>query len=377
MPRLPISAAMIIKNEQAYLKASISSFASFVSELVICDTGSSDASLEIAESFRSQVPKFQVVRMEWKDDFALARNFVAGHCHEDWILFIDGDEILERESESKLQSLIRSNEISCYSLIQKNYTRDPKTEAVKPVETETPGHQKQNGEALFYFENFMERLYRNNLGIQYSGRIHESLLPSCQELSLKHERSSLVLHHYGRLKLNNFSKYELYLRLSEQKLKEEPKNPAAWVELGVNLMELKKFDLAYEHLKKAVQKFPTESIILKAAFQAALRMDEWKLAEEWIRKYIFQNPKDLYALSQLSTALLYQGRLDECLKMTEENLKSDPKDFVSHVNLAVIYFERKKWKEASQHIREGLLLRPTDSFLRDALNKIPSEFQKN
>ena len=50
-----LSAALIVKNEAAKLEACLQSIAGWVDEIVIVDSGSSDATLEIAQKYGAQV----------------------------------------------------------------------------------------------------------------------------------------------------------------------------------------------------------------------------------------------------------------------------------------------------------------------------------
>ena len=65
-----ISLCMIVKNEEKVLARCLDSVADLVDEIIIVDTGSSDATKEIASRYTDQVYDFA-----WQDDFAAARNF--------------------------------------------------------------------------------------------------------------------------------------------------------------------------------------------------------------------------------------------------------------------------------------------------------------
>lgn len=83
-----LAAVLIVKDEEALLSRCLASLVG-VDDLVVCDTGSSDRTVEIAEKAGAQV-----VHFEWCDDFAAARNFAKGHTDCDWVLSIDADEVL-------------------------------------------------------------------------------------------------------------------------------------------------------------------------------------------------------------------------------------------------------------------------------------------
>lgn len=97
-----ISACLIVKNEEDLLSRCLESI-SEADEIVICDTGSEDNTVEIAESYGARVIYFP-----WCDDFATARNFVKAHASFDWILSIDADEFLEPGGMDKIRKAIDS-----------------------------------------------------------------------------------------------------------------------------------------------------------------------------------------------------------------------------------------------------------------------------
>jgi len=87
---MKISASLIIKNEEKDLPKCLKSIKG-VDEIIITDTGSTDKSIEIAEAAGAKV----FTDYKWNDNFAEARNHSKSHCTGDWLLIIDGDEVLE------------------------------------------------------------------------------------------------------------------------------------------------------------------------------------------------------------------------------------------------------------------------------------------
>lgn len=99
---MKINLVMIIKNEERSLERCLKRAGELVDEIVIADTGSTDRSVEIAETYRAKVWKY-----EWQDDFAAARNFALGHSDADWNLILDADEYLLPCSREMLERQIR------------------------------------------------------------------------------------------------------------------------------------------------------------------------------------------------------------------------------------------------------------------------------
>ena len=66
-----VSLVMIVKDEEAHLDAALCSSDGLAGEIVLCDTGSTDRTVEIAKRHGARVIFF-----EWTGSFADARNFV-------------------------------------------------------------------------------------------------------------------------------------------------------------------------------------------------------------------------------------------------------------------------------------------------------------
>ena len=90
MNKPTISASLIIKNESEMLGKCLKSIKG-VDEIVVLDTGSDDDSIKIAKEAGAKV----YTDYKWNDHFSEARNESKKHCTGDWLLIIDGDEILQ------------------------------------------------------------------------------------------------------------------------------------------------------------------------------------------------------------------------------------------------------------------------------------------
>ena len=85
--QIKITACYMVKNESKNLPRSINSVKGSVDELIVIDTGSSDNTIEIAESFNAKV-----INVPWTDDFSAPRNIAIDNATGDWIIFLDADE---------------------------------------------------------------------------------------------------------------------------------------------------------------------------------------------------------------------------------------------------------------------------------------------
>ena len=95
--RPTIGLAMIIKNERKNLPRLFQSVSGCFDEIHITDTGSDDGSVDWLMSPEAQeLAKcpVHVHYFEWCDDFAKARNFAFQHGTSDYIMWMDGDDVL-------------------------------------------------------------------------------------------------------------------------------------------------------------------------------------------------------------------------------------------------------------------------------------------
>ena len=152
--RPKVSLCMIARDEETFLPECLRRAAPCVDEIVLVDTGSTDRTVEIAESFGARV-----VHFPWCDDFATARNVGLEQATGDWILVLDADEHLEPGTDVQIRELVQKPGVAGYHLHFTNNYTDGKSLGV-----------------------LMVRLFRNLPGVAYENRIHEQVTPSLSRL---------------------------------------------------------------------------------------------------------------------------------------------------------------------------------------------------
>lgn len=95
--RPTIAAVLIVKNEEELLPRCLESIKG-VDEIIVCDTGSTDNTVEVAKKYTDKV----FTDYEWQDHFAAARNHAKSKTACDWILSIDADEYLHSFEELRM-----------------------------------------------------------------------------------------------------------------------------------------------------------------------------------------------------------------------------------------------------------------------------------
>ena len=97
---IEISLCMIVKNEEKILTRCLDSVADLVDEIVIVDTGSTDATKKIAANYTDKIYDFT-----WVDDFSAARNFAFSKAEKDYIYTADADEVIDEENRKRFREL--------------------------------------------------------------------------------------------------------------------------------------------------------------------------------------------------------------------------------------------------------------------------------
>lgn len=145
---MKLTACLIVKNEKDHIRDVLSSLVG-VDEIVVVDTGSTDNTVELAMAFTDKV----FTDYEWNDDFAEARNHALSKCTGDWVLSIDGDEVLEEGGVDKIRAIIE------------NALPDQLHFSVDMI---AKGTGQKHG---------LPRIFRNDGSVRWWGIAHETLTP--------------------------------------------------------------------------------------------------------------------------------------------------------------------------------------------------------
>jgi len=102
-----ISLLLLTKNEQENLMkwGSWIHELSCVNEIIVIDDESTDNTVKILKSFSSSKLSITIFTRKLNNNFSDQRNFGVSKCHNDWILFLDADEIPTPETINYLNNL--------------------------------------------------------------------------------------------------------------------------------------------------------------------------------------------------------------------------------------------------------------------------------
>jgi len=114
----PISVVIIAKNAAHLLASTLQSVKSLTDDIVVCDTGSNDATMPVAVKNGARV-----IEEKWRGH-GLTKNIANDQALYDWILQIDADEIVDDELLHTLQHLDLTNEKQVFTVRRKNFFKD-------------------------------------------------------------------------------------------------------------------------------------------------------------------------------------------------------------------------------------------------------------
>ena len=195
MTRLAL--VMIARDEAEAIARALESARPHVDRMIVLDTGSTDATREIATAAGAEVHAFT-----WCDDFAAARNAALAHSDAAWNLIVDADEWIEDGAEA-LAALPAGGLIG---------------------EVRIASRMDQAGVAGTG-QAWLPRVLPR--GVRYAGRVHEQ--PASD---LPRVRLALTLGHDGYTVENLARKGARNETLLMRELEDAPRDPYLWFQLA-------------------------------------------------------------------------------------------------------------------------------------------------
>lgn len=298
-----LSLCMIMRNEEEHLPRCLESVQGVVDEIVIVDTGSTDRSVEIAESFGATV-----LHEEWKGDFAAPRNTSIDAATGDWILILDADE--ELVDGAGLHPFLQERDIEGYCLREVNFIGD-----------------EVGIEAVV---NSAFRVFRNRPEYRYDGALHEQIMGKVDSVGGVTTRFiGIEINHYGYLEQTSKArkKTDRNMAIVMEEVKKKPKDSFTLFNAGVEFQRVDDHDQALSYFQRAFATLPS----LRAYYASLL-------------------------LRNIIASLKALKRYDEALDVLADALQAYP-DFTDlHYLQAQIHGERREFRAAIRSFRRAIEL---------------------
>jgi tetratricopeptide (TPR) repeat protein len=199
-----LSAALIVRDESAFIEDCLESLVGNVDEIIIVDTGSLDDTIAKAARFPISLHHFP-----WCGDFSAARNYAIERATGDWILYIDADERLIVPDRARLRARLAEEDKAAFKLRLR-----PRVDWTAYAEL---------------------RLFRNDPRIRFRGVIHERVQDQvdavCASDGLQIGVSEAALDHVG-YEGDQTHKLSRNIPLLRDYLAREPTRIYCWWHLG-------------------------------------------------------------------------------------------------------------------------------------------------
>ena len=354
-----LSVCLITKNEERFLEGCLKSVGGIADEIVLVDTGSTDATCEIARAYSARI-----LHHEWAHDYAAARNRGIAAARGRWILCIDADERLEEAS--RLPALIEEAppEAGGFLIARQDLVTDPDDGRTQVIPIG------------------IVRLFRRHPAIRYAGSVHERPGDTILEAGLEIRPTTRVrlTHCVKELEAEQLkSKQEYYLGLLDRELQADRANFWAEYHRGKTLWYLQRVEEAQASFERVLAStVPRRGMRAWALNSLGALLSETgdgdgalRLVEESLRLC----PGQSFAYCVLGDILYRMGRFEDAVCAFHE-VKPGPDAQLSREQIhGDLYMtaERQAYKigcchlalgrlrEASDGFRRGLLVNPSDA----------------
>ena len=187
---IPCSVYIVTLNCGAWLRDTLNSVKDFA-EVVILDSGSTDDTYAIAQSF----PNTRIAHQDWQG-YAGQKSLALAQCKNDWVLNLDGDEVLSPELKAEIEQAIQADQI------------DALITPINDVFLGVPNskHTKKHAKVRFF---------RKSKGLyNLENKVHENVVVNGESA-----RASGDIYHYGESSI--FVKVEKNNQYSDLKAAEK------------------------------------------------------------------------------------------------------------------------------------------------------------
>ena len=245
---LTLSLCMIVRDEEQMLPRCLAAVAGAVDEIVIVDTGSTDATVKIARSFGAKVIEFP-----WTGSFSEARNVSFEAATGDWVMYLDADEVLVSEDVEQLRALTGRTWREAFYLAETSYTGE-----------------LEDGGAMV---NNALRVFRNRPEYRFKDRLHEQIahtLPTY--VPGRVEQTPVRITHYGYLGSVRDAKEKSgrNIELLRKQAAESPRTPFLHFNLGSEYIVVGDLNAAIDELKTARSLVAAEGNLTRAEYVPSL-----------------------------------------------------------------------------------------------------------
>ncbi len=313
--RVGLSLCMIVKDEAWCLEECLTSVGGLVDEIVVVDTGSTDATPEIARRHGARL-----FHVPWRGDFAAARNEALARARGEWILVLDADEALDAAGRAAIPDLLADPAVVGYFL-----------------NIHSPSGPGSSFAAII---NAYPRLFRNRPAIRFEGVIHEQIYPALQRAGGTVAYTDITIHHKGYAGTpKDAEKQHRNISLLERQVQGEPDFALGHFHLGEAYALANRPEEALASYARALGlpglTVPFRGLIQQNRASAYLKLGDFEAAKSEAIEALRLDPRLSSPWLIRAVAAYRQGRVTEAEALVTEYMK--PRSVLPGKGQAVIH----------------------------------------
>ncbi len=295
--RRSLSLCMIVRDEEQNLARCLESVRGVVDEIIVVDTGSLDATREIARSFGADVHE-----MVWPNDFSVARNVSIERATGDVVLVLAADEEVDAGSREAMRTAVDTTTAQGLRVRVRN---------LMPP-----------GEVSAFQDDFQTRLFTRRPGVLYEGAIHEQIVPSIERTGGTIESADVTIVHHGYRSdavQGGQSRARRNLAMLKAEVERTPENALLHFHLGSTQQALGDRSSAKNSLERAAE-LDRGTLPKVTRVDLSVRLAQLSLAEgnderaaAHARDCLAHDSGNVIALHVLGVSLASRGKLDEAV----------------------------------------------------------------
>lgn len=228
---IKISACVIVKNEEKNINRWLACVHQVADEVIVVDTGSTDATVQLAEIGGAKVYFFP-----WCDDFSAAKNFALEQAHGEWVIFLDADEYFPKKSIHYVRESIQKY----------HPNRQVLGFVCRLFDIDQDEHNRFMGAVV------QIRIFRNLSLLRYQGCVHETLHSTVLQNRRMQFVREIEIYHTGYSSQIIKKKLERNLSLLQSEIIKEGEKPEHALYFMDCYYGLGEYDKAIENAQKAL-----------------------------------------------------------------------------------------------------------------------------
>lgn len=206
MSKIQCTVGMLSFNSRETLRRALESIQDFA-EIIICDGGSTDNTLDIAREFGCKIISQDKVFTREDGtikDFSGVRNQCLDVATHDWFFYLDSDETMSGGLKKEIQEIINDdNEVGVYSI---------------------PIKMIVNGKLIKYSSNYpgyQNRFFNRKTGSRFIKTVHERIEYDKEVYTTKKLQNPWLVY-WDKDRVDNYAKYsDKYIRIEVEKNKNQ------------------------------------------------------------------------------------------------------------------------------------------------------------